>query len=161
MDRKKTAPRETKFCLICRTRFTERVSRKRKYCSLSCFYRANQLLYASRRKHSKCEFCGKIYEHCPSIKLRFCGIKCANTFKSRASAKLRGKRLRGIPRGKGNGYIKENGQHQHRLVMERHLKRKLRPGEIVHHIDGDNHNNDVSNLKVMTQGEHAKLHHTK
>jgi hypothetical protein len=34
-----------------------------------------------------------------------------------------------------------------------------RPGEIVHHIDGDSTNNDPDNLMICkSQGEHAKLH---
>lgn len=161
MIRPKTAPRETTICPICGTKFVSRISRRRKYCSLKCVCRANQLRYAANRKKAKCELCGKIFEHIPCLKPRFCGIKCANTFRARKTAKKRGKQLRGVPTGKGNSYVKENGRHQHRLVMERHLKRKLRTDEVVHHIDGDKHNNDVSNLIVMTQGEHAKLHHTK
>jgi hypothetical protein len=30
--------------------------------------------------------------------------------------------------------------------------------EQVNHIDGNKLNNDISNLKVMTRGEHSKLH---
>lgn len=42
--------------------------------------------------------------------------------------------------------------------MECELGRALRSDEVVHHIDGDNTNNNPSNLKLMTQSEHAKLH---
>ena len=28
----------------------------------------------------------------------------------------------------------------------------------VHHIDGDKHNNDISNLALMTNAAHSKLH---
>lgn len=34
----------------------------------------------------------------------------------------------------------------------------LKPEFIVHHIDGDHNNNDVNNLRVMTKGEHSRLH---
>ncbi|MEY5098203.1 MAG: Corynebacterium phage StAB [Pseudomonadota bacterium] len=37
--------------------------------------------------------------------------------------------------------------------------RPLLPGEIVHHKDGDKHNNSPENLEVMTQAEHMRLHH--
>lgn len=30
--------------------------------------------------------------------------------------------------------------------------------EVIHHIDGNHDNNDISNLTVITQGEHIKLH---
>lgn len=55
-------------------------------------------------------------------------------------------------------YKKLLGRHEHRVLMELHLGRKLVKGEIVHHIDGNKHNNDLSNLKLMTQSEHIKSH---
>jgi hypothetical protein len=56
------------------------------------------------------------------------------------------------------GYTKFLGRHEHRVIMEKHLGRSLRSDEIVHHIDGDKTNNDISNLIIMSQSEHAKLH---
>ena len=51
------------------------------------------------------------------------------------------------------GYV-----YQHRLVMERHLGRLLTQGEIVHHLDGDKANNDLSNLELLRQSDHVRLH---
>ena len=34
----------------------------------------------------------------------------------------------------------------------------LRPEYVVHHIDGNRRNNEVSNLVVMTRNEHTQLH---
>ena len=53
-----------------------------------------------------------------------------------------------------------NGKHRHyaRVLMERHLGRKLRNDEVVHHIDCDKSNDDISNLRVMTPSEHMSLH---
>jgi len=48
-------------------------------------------------------------------------------------------------------YRKRHGRHEHRVVAEQMIGRPLERGEIVHHIDGDKHNNDPSNLMVMTQ----------
>lgn len=53
----------------------------------------------------------------------------------------------------GDGYKPE-----HRLVMEKHLGRKLRRGEEVHHINGNKQNNDISNLIVLSKSDHSKLH---
>ena len=47
---------------------------------------------------------------------------------------------------------------KHVYVMECHLKRGLLKGEIVHHIDGDKKNNDISNLYLTSVAEHNKLH---
>ena len=57
-----------------------------------------------------------------------------------------------------NGYNKKGNVKLHRLIMEEHLGRKLTSDEIVHHIDGNKLNNDISNLQVMTRGEHSRLH---
>ena len=42
--------------------------------------------------------------------------------------------------------------------MEKHIGRYIEKGEVVHHIDFDKTNNDINNLKLMTNSEHAKYH---
>lgn len=46
----------------------------------------------------------------------------------------------------------------HRYKMEQHLGRKLHKDEVVHHIDEDIYNNNLSNLKVVSRSEHIKIH---
>lgn len=60
--------------------------------------------------------------------------------------------------GKRSNYVKLNQRHMHRVVVERHIGRKLESFEIVHHRDEDKWNNDITNLEIMTQAEHAALH---
>lgn len=55
---------------------------------------------------------------------------------------------------------KEMTRDEHRLIMEYHLDRSLTSNEIVHHVDGNGMNNDISNLAIMTRSEHAKHHLT-
>jgi hypothetical protein len=49
------------------------------------------------------------------------------------------------------GYLrsKVNGELLHRRAAEERVGRKLRPGEVVHHIDRDKKNNKKSNLWVF------------
>lgn len=47
---------------------------------------------------------------------------------------------------------------EHRLVMADHMGRPLLSDEHVHHIDENPMNNDPSNLKVMSRGEHTRIH---
>lgn len=56
-------------------------------------------------------------------------------------------------------YINGVQLREHRYVMEQHLGRKLNSNEIVHHIDGNGLNNDISNLEVMSRSEHMKHHY--
>lgn len=46
---------------------------------------------------------------------------------------------------------------QHRFVMEGLLGRPLKSWEDVHHKDGCKHNNEPSNLQVISHGEHTRL----
>jgi hypothetical protein len=59
--------------------------------------------------------------------------------------------------------IKINGKWtaEHRYVMEQYLGRKLNIKEIVHHKDGDGLNNVISNLEIMSWGQHSAYHLTK
>ena len=59
------------------------------------------------------------------------------------------------------GYIDtkdKNGKSitEHRLVMEKYIGRKLKKGEIVHHIDHDRSNNNIENLILCNSSfEHS------
>lgn len=49
---------------------------------------------------------------------------------------------------------------EHRVEMEKYIGRKLRKEEIVHHVNENRLDNRIENLKIMTPGEHSRLHMT-
>lgn len=52
-----------------------------------------------------------------------------------------------------NGYIQE-----HRLIMERHIRRYLNPKEIVHHINEIKNDNRIENLRIFNRAQHLNHH---
>lgn len=57
------------------------------------------------------------------------------------------------PKATKNGYVL-----LHRVVMENAIGRLLTDSEEVHHIDKNRHNNDISNLQLLSSQEHRNLH---
>lgn len=48
--------------------------------------------------------------------------------------------------------------YEHRYVMEQFLDRQLKSDEVIHHIDRDRANNNISNLLLLSPSEHTLLH---
>lgn len=126
----------------------------------------------------KCSLCGKPYLKAESRvrEVNFCckaHLYAWNASKMREYNRLsnpmnrpggvlearirRGHELRG--KGEGRTYTKLLGRHEHRQIVETLLGRPLKPGEVVHHLDGDKRNNDPDNLVVLpSQAAHCKAH---
>jgi hypothetical protein len=127
---------------------------------------------SSNPNHKNCEACGREFKVKPSNydRIYCCSMECNKKRRKYAMPKMEEHyNWQG-----GNHYHKTLGRHfitinkraskrrnimyRYRWVMEQHLGRELSPDEVIHHIDGDKTNDDLSNLQLMTQSEHAKLH---
>lgn len=86
------------------------------------------------------------------------GLYCSRSCHSKSKVGDRGPSWKGGRHLKANGYIASKGTLEHRLVIERHLGRKLLGTEHVHHLNGIRSDNRIENLVVMDGIEHVRMH---
>lgn len=115
-----------------------------KFCSKEC---ANKAMQRGSELH--CSWCDSTFYRAASEQSRaetyFCSIAC---YQEHRAAYI-----------KPNTYKKDGRRHEHRVVAERVLGRPLMVDEVVHHIDGDKHNNAPENLVVFpNQSLHSRCH---
>lgn len=130
----------------CETRVKEN---KVHYCSAKCRDDARRI-----GNMIQCLNCGKLFY---STRNECCSRKCASEYKSK-NCEHKTYNENGYICKYVKGYNKKGNVKMHRAVMEEHLGRKLSPDEVVHHVDGDKTNNEISNLVVMTRQAHSSLH---
>jgi hypothetical protein len=122
------------------------------YCSAKCRDEARKV-----GKLTPCKQCGKLFY---TTRNDFCSKQCARDYRS-ANMDHKTYTENGYLVKFVKGYNKKGNVKLHRAVMEEKLGRRLSPDEIVHHIDGNKLNNDISNLEVMSRSDHSRLHREK
>lgn len=139
-------------CQTCGTMFRP-WKKAGRYCSRTCYLRSIKRLVPRR-----CEQCGKDFQP-TNFRDRFCDKFCSTKWIAihRSSAKgwtISSKGYKLIlkpdhPNASTSGYVME-----HRLTMERQLKRFLLRSEVVHHKNGNRLDNRPENLEVMEKRAH-------
>jgi len=96
----------------------------------------------------KCEKCGKPFETY-AARGRFCSRSCF----------LKRQLAGSIWKNESNGYWYIQFGRKNKRLLHRYLT-NAKPGQVVHHIDGNKENNSLSNLQILKggQSEHIKMH---
>lgn len=143
-----------KICPQCNKEFIC-AHKNQKRCSWACMGKSY-----SNSVAKSCLKCGKEFLVQPHrIKTgrgKFCSKKCCDDFKI-----VFFRRRHGYIHEYAPDHPQQNKLYvpQHRLIMEKHIGRYLKPKEVVHHINEIRDDNRIENLMIFaSEGDHQFFH---
>lgn len=158
------------ICEICRKCFhplyRRRSERQQTVCSQSC----EKTRRWGKTPINLCRTCDKNISNTGKRTQKFCSLECRAIWQSATNRGIAHPRFKGKiaygtkggywavlsphhPYADGKGYVME-----HRLIMEKHFGRFLKPEEVIHHVDENPRNNVIENLRLMAKKDHDQLH---
>lgn len=95
-------------------------------------------------------------------KKNFCSRECKAEWNKTLTGKKSSRWKGGVTKMNGGYLYKLIGDNRyeavHRLVAEKKIGRKLREGEIIHHINENKLDNRPSNLEIVDRATHQRIH---
>lgn len=138
-----------------------------KFCSSVCYFLDRW--GKGRKLKIKCLNCNEDFSAHISEKRKFCKMECRIQWKKNHKSPpshWKGGRIKygshsnywavyqpHHPFADSKGYVME-----HRLVMEKKIKRFLNFKEVVHHINRNPSDNRIENLQLLNKRQHDKIH---
>jgi len=159
-------------CPICKKVFHPR-TKYIKFCSKECGYKnrrgKKQSKEAIEKRSKALKGIPRTKEWRKKMSIAMVGNNNGVGNKGKKRPDLAGKKHPGWKGGywiNNGGYkvlesVYTNGRRiqEHRYVMEKHLGRKLKKEEHIHHINGNKLDNRIENLQIVSNSEHYYIHH--
>ena len=144
-------------CRVCNKEFRAHECNYRLYCSRQC---ADIGRKTAIIQTYKCKQCAKEFESKQIAKRLYCSSKCYKIASNEyAFGEYDGYSVHKISNGYLGMCVNGRSKKLHIYIAEKALGKPLPKCAQVHHIDGNKHNNESSNLLIMQNNkEHLSLH---
>lgn len=148
-------------CFTCGKEFKTTPARSRRTDRQTCSRICCDKMKGMRRieeNQKPCAFCGKMFFARHKTQ-KYCGLECRKGF-DKANRK---KAYDDYSVAADSRYLRiwkgrRRSELLHRYIAKKYFGEEMVSGLVVHHIDGNRLNNEIENLRLMTNKEHMSLH---